>query len=222
MSGEEQVGCSRFDELVDDLALGFVDEPERGRLLRHAAACPRCQSAMEGLGLVADRLLLLAPELEPPADFEARALARIGVPHPSRRPRVAWLVAAALVLVAGGLGLGVAATAGRSSSIVSAPVRTEDGRRVGSIELVAEPRPHVLLVVDPSPARPSSASKPPPGERYCELRRPDGTWVKVGSWERQDVVGGMWAAGIDASLLDSVAMRITTEDGTRLAEADFS
>jgi hypothetical protein len=63
--------------------------------------------------------------------------------------------------------------------------------------------------------------RPGPGTRFCELQLPDGTWVEVGSWELDEIASGVWAAGIDAELLDSGAMRITLDDGTVVATATF-
>jgi hypothetical protein len=45
--------------------------------------------------------------------------------------------------------------------------------------------------------------------------------VKVGSWEVADLASGIWAVGIDASMLDATAMRVTSDDGTVLASAEF-
>ncbi len=105
MSARGPITCDQFDLAADELALGQVDEPTRSRLLVHAANCPHCHSLLESLGTVADRLLLVAPQVEPPAGFESRVLARLdaGVPSPVRRStRVRWLAAAVVaILVAG-------------------------------------------------------------------------------------------------------------------------
>lgn len=208
--------CSVFTTTADELALGAVEEPLRSHLLQHAAGCAECRALLDGLGSVADRLLILAPEVEPPAGFESRVLARLGSPAvaaaPGRRRRLVAVAAAAFVLV---LGAGVAAAIvarGDGAEPVAAIVTTDDVR-VGEVRLVAEPEPHVLVTVE----RP----RPGPGTRFCELQLPDGTWVEVGSWELDEIASGVWAAGIDAELLDSGAMRITLDDGTVVATATF-
>ena len=126
--------CEDFREVVEELALGGVDDPRRARLHAHAAACPACQARLDELALLVDRLLLAAPELEPPAGFVGRVLdhlatAAAGAPRPratgtattmakaggvatrrDRRRRRPLLVAAAVVVLVaftGGLLLGI-------------------------------------------------------------------------------------------------------------------
>jgi hypothetical protein len=60
--------------VAEDLALGAIDGSERAELFAHAAGCPACQARLDELALLTDRLLLAAPELEPPAGFEGRVL----------------------------------------------------------------------------------------------------------------------------------------------------
>ncbi len=211
------VRCEDFTERVEELALGMVDEPDRGDLLTHSAGCPRCQSLLDGFGTLVDRLLLAAPELEPPAGFESRVLARLGIDAPSqRRPHtLLWAGAAAVVVllvVAVGV-LRARVDAPTKVADASASIVTATGAELGSVRLVAQPAPHVLVMI--------AAPRPSPGTRHCELRRPDGTWVQVGTWQPADVAGGVWATGIDTQLLRATAMRITLDNGTVLASATF-
>lgn len=207
------VTCALFDQHADELALGAVDEPLRSQLLQHAAGCAECRALLDGLGSVADRLLVLAPEFEPPAGFESRVLARLGTPAaPARRRPTLTIAAAALVLALGAALVTALVTRGDDAGPVAAIV-TSDDVRVGEVRLVAEPEPHVLVTVE----RP----RPGPGTRFCELQLPDGTWVEVGSWELDEIAAGVWAAGIDPDLLDADAMRITLDDGTVVATAGF-
>ena len=105
MSALPPIGCQQFDERADDLALGLVDEPERSQLLAHAAGCTACQALLDGLGTVVDRLLLTAPQVEPPAGFESRALARFAaVPAARRRVRAPLWAVACIALVVGAFG----------------------------------------------------------------------------------------------------------------------
>jgi hypothetical protein len=215
----DRVTCELFDEHADELALGQVGEPLRSNLLAHAGDCPHCHSLLDGLGTVVDRLLLVAPQAEPPAGFESRALARIGVPavgRPSRRRTVVpvWVAAVALIAVGAGT-FGVAWLTGDRSppEAVAATIVTVNGAEVGEVRLIAAPHPHVLVTVD--------APRPGSDLRHCELQRADGTWVKVGTWEAADLAAGVWAVGVDAELLDATAMRVTTDDGTVLATASF-
>lgn len=207
------IDCTVFDEHVDDLALGAAEEPLRSRLLAHAASCPTCRAALDELGAVADGLLLAAPEVEPPPGFESRVLARIAPPA-EHAPRHRWLaVAAAAVLLIGSIAAIVALRSDDGDAPISAAIVGKDATEVGAVQLVAAPQPHVLVVIE----RP----QPVPGTRHCELQQADGTWVEVGTWTVSDLRNGVWAAGIDAALLDAVAMRVTADDGTVLATARF-
>jgi hypothetical protein len=81
------MSCERTRELSAELALGILDGEQRARALRHLAECPECRREVEQLTAVADELLMLAPEREPPAGFESRVLARLQPPPAVARPR---------------------------------------------------------------------------------------------------------------------------------------
>ena len=132
------VTCARFDESLEELALGHVDEPERSLLLGHAASCVACRARLETTAAVGDRLLPLAPQHEPPAGFETRVLAQLASVEraPARRSR--WwlpaLAAAALVLgailggvVGRGTGGGSGGDAARGPAVVD--YRSGSGNR---------------------------------------------------------------------------------------------
>ncbi len=94
--------CDDLRALAPELALGIASGDERARALEHLASCPACRHHLEELSRIADELLLLSPNEEPPAGFETRVLGEL--PRPTRRRR--WLrplvpavaaVAAALV-----------------------------------------------------------------------------------------------------------------------------
>jgi len=212
---EWSIDCDEFDAHVDELALGQLDEPLRSQLLAHTLECPHCHSLLDGLGVVADRLLLAAPQIEPPAGFENRALARLGSPPAGsnrRSRRLRWVAAAAAVVVIAVSGV-LVARLGDGPDVVTAAIVAGAGSEVGSVQLISEPTPYVLVVID--------APRPGPGIRACELQRPDGTWATVGWWTADDIASGVWAVGIDPALLDATAMRITADDDV-LATAVFS
>jgi hypothetical protein len=98
--------CDDLRALAPELALGIASGDERARALEHLASCPACRHHLEELSRIADELLLLSPNEEPPAGFETRVLGDL--PRPTRRRR--WLrplvpavaaVAAALVTATG-------------------------------------------------------------------------------------------------------------------------
>jgi hypothetical protein len=99
-------GCREVRDLATEVALGIATGEERARVLEHIAGCTGCRQEIAELAQVADSLLLLAPEEEPPAGFESRVLRRIDQPRRSFRRRFAIMGAAAsLALVVGGGGV---------------------------------------------------------------------------------------------------------------------
>jgi hypothetical protein len=94
--------CDAMRQLAPELALGGLTGPERAVAIEHLCQCGECQSYVDELAAVADRLLLLAPEDEPSAGFESRVLARMAQVRPTarrRRPRMMALSAAAVLAV---------------------------------------------------------------------------------------------------------------------------
>jgi hypothetical protein len=78
--------CAELSAVLPELALGIADGEERARALEHLAGCPDCRRELEELSRVADELIALAPEREPPAGFEARVLERLDVGKTPTRP----------------------------------------------------------------------------------------------------------------------------------------
>ena len=98
------MGCEHTRRLAAELALGIADGADRAQALRHIAGCAECRSAVEELSDVADELLMLAPEREPPSGFESRVLARLqpaAAAPPRRRRRMLAVLAPAASLPLG-------------------------------------------------------------------------------------------------------------------------
>jgi hypothetical protein len=107
------MSCEHTQQLAAELALGIADGADRARALEHLACCAECRRAVAELSEVADELLLLAPEHEPPVGFESRALARVRPaprPAPRRRRRVLAVLAPAAAAAALAAGIVVGAT----------------------------------------------------------------------------------------------------------------
>jgi hypothetical protein len=109
------MSCEQTRALAAELALDIADGGQRAQALRHLAECADCRRAVEELTAVADELLMLAPEREPPAGFESRVLARMQpAPEPAAaRRRRGWFrvlvpvsAAAAAALAAVAIALG--------------------------------------------------------------------------------------------------------------------
>jgi hypothetical protein len=115
------MSCEHTRQLAAELALGIADGAERAEALRHLAECAECRRTVEELSAIADDLLMLVPEREPPAGFESRVLARMQPPTATRTRRWRRLLAPATAA-------GVAAVA--SVAIVFGA--TSDDRRVAA------------------------------------------------------------------------------------------
>lgn len=96
-----------WSELAAPYALGALAADERARFEAHLAECATCRSDVQSLGDVAGLLAHAAPAATPPAALRDRILrdARRVRPLGARRsPVIAWLAAAAGLLLALGLG----------------------------------------------------------------------------------------------------------------------
>jgi hypothetical protein len=102
--------CAEVRAAAAELALGMVSGAERAAALEHLTGCPACRAEVESLADVADALLLLAPQAEPPLGFETRvadrmAAAGLGVSHrPPRRWRLATMAAVAAAVLGVAIG----------------------------------------------------------------------------------------------------------------------
>src|SRR4051794_8694979 len=125
--------CDAFDASVAELALELLGTAERDALLAHAATCARCTTELHRTSAAADRLTLLAPDCEPPVGFEQRVMESLRaqpkhVPlvqrlRPVRPVRVWHLAAAAVVLLA--IGMVVGLTVNRKSTSTAGSGDTE-------------------------------------------------------------------------------------------------
>ena len=108
--------CDEIRSLAPEIALGIADGEERAEALRHLSTCAECRRAVEQLSQVADDLLVLAPVQEPPAGFESRVVAAMGLQAAPRRPRPRWL---SLRWLAPRLGPAVATAAVTAAALIA-------------------------------------------------------------------------------------------------------
>jgi hypothetical protein len=76
--------CTRLRDIGAEVALGIADGADRAWALEHLGDCPDCRDRVDRMSTVADELLLMAPQAEPPAGFEDR-VADAMQPAPRRR-----------------------------------------------------------------------------------------------------------------------------------------
>jgi hypothetical protein len=228
------MNCDLFHERLAELAVGSLDAPERTDVLAHAARCAPCQSALERMSVVADRILDETPEIEPPPGFEQRVLSQLSTAttgtnalaatgttgRPPLRMRSLALVACLVLLAATASAVIVRNLDEREQlSTVLHPVRTgtivrADGRPSGQVTLADQPRPLLVITID----HPRQFA----GRVSCELEAANGQKVLVGSWSYDDIEAGAWSVGLTAEQLTSVRMNVVDATGKVLSSAQLS
>jgi hypothetical protein len=135
------MSCDETRQLAAELALGIADGADRARALRHLAGCAECRRELGELTELADELLMLAPEREPPVGFESRVLARVQPPRPTRRRARRSLAVLAPAAVAAALAatvvLGATGDDRRLADHYRATLATAHGSYFGAAELRA-------------------------------------------------------------------------------------
>ena len=140
------LGCADVREVAPEFALGVLDAEARADVLLHLDHCASCQRQVGELSEMADSLVLLAPEAEPPAGFERRVLGAMDDSARRRRWRTAKLVAvtAAAAVIISVVTVRIVDQA-RSPATQSAAPAVEtvamvgaDGQQVGRVDVVAD------------------------------------------------------------------------------------
>ncbi len=208
-------------EAAAELALGLLSGPERADALAHLETCAACRTTVEELADVADGLLLLGPETEPPAGFEQGVLARLDGREPRRsRRRLVLAAAAAIAFVLGGVA-GALVVRDRTGSrldheyvaaleeldgraLAAARIRDRQGQQIGQLFLYEGATSWIFVTVDDDGA-------PSDGELTVELRFEDG---------RRTLVPGLRLTAGRGSLGTTVTLRLRDLDGMRILGAD--
>lgn len=225
--------CEIFDRGVAELALGLLDGPERDGLLAHGSTCTRCRAELDSLTLVADRITVLAPSIEPPTGFESVAVWAMSS-GPARQPatsrgsrsghhqrQMTVVIAAVMALVSLGVGLligrnvvaidqrVVALDRAGVSSLRTGTFVDGSGRSTGTVLATG-----TALVMKLTDAEPATTYR-------CEVRLADGSRRMVGTWV--PMIGEpTWSvtlrAGLDAALVRSVTLSDLGDAHTATAE----
>ncbi len=215
-----------LEEDLVALALGEVAEPRRSELLSHLTGCLRCRATYAEIVGALDATIPAAPEVQPPAGFDARVLTAIGIESPgqggpvrqlTRRtsPRL-LLAAAAVVLVATGALVGVRSLLDNGPATPETQVAAEpslpegssvlwtgDGEEVGTAAVAWMHDRRVLVV---------SVSTAPVGVRYsCRVRMAEGDVRVLGRWEAASAEGGTWVMPAPQGDLNSI--ELVTDSG---------
>jgi hypothetical protein len=219
---DETYDPRRCAAIADDLALlalGTLSGPDRSAVLEHVDTCLRCRTELEQLTLVAETLQQLTPQVQPPLGFESRLAERLqGVTVPRRRPRryAVLAAAAAVVLLAFGLGVVVAHVRGNSDHGTSAAQPLTADLTAGT---------DVVGTVVVSPGSPGWLLMTVEGGRWqgkvtCEVTLADGSVATIGSFTLSGEYPS-WAAPLPATGGAVRWARLVDASGATLASAQL-
>ena len=216
--------CHETREGLAELALGIADGAERARMLEHVDECPECRQELERQSQIADGLLGLAPEHEPPIGFELGVLRAIEAPAPRRRPlwralAVAATVVAAVAVTAGGMLLGFrddrrladeyreALTEANGTYFGARPLADPAGRRGGVLFVYRGAPSWILVTVDPEQRA---------AVMGAELIDRSGRRTPLSGFR---LSGGAWGGAIPMDLREVAAVHLLDQDGRPLLVA---
>ena len=209
------LSCPDVEELAPELALGTLPGDQRSAVLAHLDHCPDCRRFLNKLSDTADSLLLLAPEVDPPAGFTRRVVAGLTPGRRRWRP-VALAAVAALVF---GLAVGYVPGHVRSGSVATVAVATftdtgaEPGETVaGQVYARADNPSWVFMTV-----RDAGSDEP----YACDLVLKDGRTVPIGSFTTHAGVGS-WGRVVDVTLSQVRQVQLRDARGTLVAKAPLS
>jgi Putative zinc-finger len=223
MSADER--CEETRELLSEIALGIADGAERARLLEHVADCADCQRELERQSAIADGLLVLAPEEEPPLGFELRVLRSIQPPARRgsilRRLAVVAAVAAAVVVTAGGMLLGFRDDR-RVADQYRATLAKAHGTYFGSVQLAdAAGKPGGVLFAyrgSPSWILVTVTPRHRASVERAELVDRSGRRIPLASFQLAD---GVWGGSLPVGLGDVAAVHLVGGDGRSALVAEL-
>jgi hypothetical protein len=219
--------CHEIRELAAELALGIADGRDRARVLEHLADCADCRREVESFSAVADELLALAPEQEPPLGFELRVLRALEPPR-RKRGRTARRLAlvAAAVLVAVGVTAGAMLLGFRDERRLAAHYRATLAQAQGSYfgadrlhDGAGEPA-GVVFAYRGSPSWITITVAPEHRDAVeaAELVDRDGRRIPLTSFR---LVDGVWGGALPVGLESAAAVHLVGEDGRSLLIAEL-
>jgi hypothetical protein len=200
--------CASVAPLLEELALGALSGDERATAMAHVESCTSCSSAVAQLSVAADQLLHLAPAIEPPPGFEARAFERMGLRRVRRHWRKPLAIAAAVVAFAGGWFAGHTG-AGSTGETLEKTALVSSGRTVGNVLVYASNPTWVFMYMD-DPAW--------TGALRCQLVEEQGPVLTLGEFWLSGGRGA-WAASVQQPAGRIREARVVNSAGRVLAVA---
>jgi hypothetical protein len=220
VSNVNEQPCASFEDDLVSIALGIAAGRRREEVLNHLEHCPTCSAELAKLSLVADTLLELAPDVEPPLGFESRLARRLESVRPSRVPtrrRGSRVVAIAAVLsVILGVGLGVLFSSQLGTRNVPSAlghpteaILSSNGHVVGNVILSSDSTPWMIMTIDKGWWS---------GTVTCEAVLADGKVETVGTYSLSGAYSA-WGAPLTAPVGQVRGARLIAANGTVLASA---
>jgi hypothetical protein len=231
--------CSEYSDDLAELALGVLTGRDRARVLSHVESCPRCADELEQLARVADTVVQVAPEVEPPLGFDVRLFEQMGVRDDlrhrrgegaadgageARRSRLPRWVPAVLTAAAAVVALGISLGVGLSSTSGPAPTRQAHHAANGGVmtaALVAQGGRQVGRVAIGG-AKPwmsmTLADANVQGAVSCVVITHDGVHHWVGTFVAREGYGA-WIAPLHVKPSDIRSAEVVSPSGTVIATA---
>ncbi|HUY06066.1 MAG TPA: hypothetical protein VMU99_02240 [Acidimicrobiales bacterium] len=225
---EDSKQCAAIEDELTEFALGILSGRRRSEVLRHAGSCMRCSAELERLSIIADTVLQLAPEMEPPLGFELRLAERLQknttVLRSQHLHRVRTLSAAAVLTVVLGIGLGTFAASrspstrtpstriwSTTASLTSAAIGSR-GEVLGTVFISAGSPGWMVLTVDRGAWS---------GEVRCEVAFVGGKVETLGRFKLSNAYG-TWGVPLTSSAGQVRIARLVALDGTVIASAHLT
>jgi hypothetical protein len=204
--------CASVRDMAPDLALGLLDGEARADALAHVHRCPSCQAMVGELSEIADLLLQLAPEADPPPGFERQVLEGTRRDRHVRRRWVTAIAAVAAAAVIGAVAVVRIVDAGKATSesaaaLRTSPMRSPDGLRVGRVVTTAGTPARAVVTVDYAI---------PDGDYGLVVRSRSGSSDTVGAMTVHDG-HGTWRGAIGTS--DRTLLAMVDGEGTVVCNA---
>ena len=220
MSGDvdHPAQCEVIAEELSELALGTLSGRRRSEVLDHVGSCQLCSAELAQLSIVVEALQQLAPRVQPPLGFETRLAQKLhakATSRPRRSRRVGALIAAAVVMLAFGLGAVVATAAGngRGESVeanLDTANFTSDGQVIGELYISAGSPAWMLVTMHAGGWQ---------GTVTCNVTFSGGQVETIGVFEHSG--GSTWAASLPPTAGQVRSAQLVASNGTVLASAQL-
>ncbi len=209
-------GCDAFRDDLAALAIGALTGLERARVLDHLERCAHCTSEVEELSAAADALTNLIPDASPPAGFAEATMDLIRAERAApRRPvfRRAAAVAAVVVLLAVGAGVGFALSTPSAKAPISAvhtvALHSSVGTK-GSVLLVSKGHEGWLVM--------ALHDAPTSGVVTCSVTLDDGTNRDLGQFDLSRGYGS-WSVELPVAASTVRTVSVVDDAGAMIASA---